>query len=208
MTKDIRRVKFCPHCSNRAPQRLICTQRYMERTWRADSGEETEPTPWSTFVAECETCRHLLLYDNPGDQFDENEFHLATLKFPEHGLHISVPSPIRAIYAEASRIRHLAPNAFAVQIRRALEALCDDRCAEGRTLFAQLKDLAKKNEIPSILVELTDVLRLLGNVGAHSGTQGVHDLQTRQIDEFFRVLVEYVYVAPNKLAAFRKRLGK
>ena len=107
-----------------------------------------------------------------------------------------------------SRIRALAPNAFAVQIRRALEALCEDRNADGRNLATQLGDLAKKNEIPSVLVELADTLRLVGNVGAHSGNQTVHQLQAYEIDEFFRVLIEYVYIAPNKLAAFRKRLGK
>ena len=208
MTKEIRRVRFCPHCSNKAPQRLVHTQRYMERTWLAELGEESEPEPWSTFVAVCETCDHVLLYDNPGDMHKDVEFHLGNLEFPKRGLHVSVPSPIRTIYDEASRIKALAPNAFAVQIRRALEALCDDRNARGRNLFSQLKDLSKKNEIPSVLVDLADTLRLLGNVGAHSGNQSVHPLQAFQIDEFFRVLVEYVYVAPNKLAAFRKRLGK
>ena len=208
MDDEIRKVSFCPHCSNRAPQRLVYTQRYTERTWDAGHGEESEPTPWSTFVAACETCGHILLYDNYGDQLEEDEFHRGVLAFPEYGLPISVPSPIRAIYAEASRIRALAPNAFAVQIRRALEALCEDRNADGRNLATQLGDLAKRNEIPSVLVELADTLRLVGNVGAHSGNQTVHQLQAYEIDEFFRVLIEYVYIAPNKLAAFRKRLGK
>lgn len=208
MTKEIRKVSFCPHCSNKAPQRLVYTQRYMERTWGAKTGEESEPAPWSTFVAVCETCGQVLLYDNPGNQNEESEFDFGELRFPNHGLHYSVPSPIREIYNEASRIRALAPNAFAVQIRKALEALCDDRNAEGRNLTSQLSDLAKKNEIPKVLVELADTLRLLGNAGAHSGNQGVHQLQAYQIDEFFRVLVEYVYVAPNKLAAFRQELGK
>ena len=208
MTREIRNVSFCPHCSNRAPQRLVCTQRYTERAWETETGKESEPAPWSTFVVVCETCGHILLYDNPGDTIEENEFHSGVLEFPNHGLHQSVPSSIRAVYDEASRILALAPNAFAVQIGRALEALCDDRDAEGDTLDLQLRDLAKKHEIPFIYAELAHTLRLLRNRGAHSGNEGVHQLEVYQLDEFFRVLVEYVYVAPSKLAAFRKRFGK
>ena len=208
MDDEFRSLGFCPHCSNEAPQRLVHTQRYTERTWEAGLGRETEPTPWSTFVAACEACGHILLYDNYGDQLDEEEFHRGVLAFPEHGLPISVPSSIREIYAEALRIRSLAPNAFAVQVRKALEALCEDRKAVGRNLATQLEDLARKNEIPSVLVELADTVRLVGNVGAHTGSQAVHQLQAYEIDEFFRVLVEFVYVAPSKLAAFRKRLRK
>ena len=208
MTKQVRNVSFCPHCSNRAPQTLVYVQRYTERAWDARTGEESEPAPWSTFVAACDTCKHILLYDNPGGQLKDQEFHFGTLEFPAHGLHISVPSAIRDVYDEASRIRALAPNAFAVQIRRALETLCNDRNAKGRNLASQLKDLAERNEIPFVLSELTDTLRLLGNIGAHSGNESVHQLQAYEIDEFFCVVVEYVYVAPSKLAAFRNRLDK
>ena len=207
MTSPIRNVSFCPHCSNRAPQRLCIHTTLHGEGMGIRNRRESEPAPWSTFVAVCETCGHVLLYDNPGDQIEEKEFHSGVLEFPNHGLHHSVPSSIRAVYDEASRIRALAPNAFAVQIGRALEALCDDRSAEGETLDLQLRDLAKKHEIPIIFAELAHTLRLLRNKGAHSGNEGVHQLEAYQLDEFFRVLVEYVYVAPSKLAAFRKRIA-
>lgn len=206
MTEEIRKVSFCPHCGNRAPQKLLHVQRYMERSWIASTGKESEPAPWSTFVAVCETCNHILLYDNVGDQLKGDHFNYGDLIYPKHGLDNSVPKAIREIYEEAARIKEVAPNAFAVQIRRALEALCSDRKAKGQTLALQLKDLAIKNEIPPILAEVTDTLRLIGNIGAHGISESVHQLQAYRLDDFFRVIVEYVYVAPSKLAAFRKQL--
>lgn len=203
MPKVIRNVSFCPHCSNTAPQRLVHTQRYKERVWNASLREESEPASWSIFVAACETCAHILLYENYGDQLDEREFHNGELEFPKYGLPISVPSPIRGIYDDARRIRSLNPDAFATQIRRALEALCNDRNAKGHTLASQLRDLAKRNEIPDVLVDLANTVRLVGNVGAHAGSRKVHQLQAYQIDEFFRVLVEFVYIAPRKLSDFK-----
>ena len=208
MSKETRNISFCPHCSNRAPQKLVCTQHYLERAWNVESGQESEPDPWSTFIATCETCHQVLLYDNPGDHLTEDEFHLGEILYPEYGLHSSVPEKIRKVYDEASRIKWTAPNAFAVQIRRALEALCDDRKANGRNLSAQLEDLANKKEIPIVLNELAHTLRLLGNIGAHSGTVNVHQHQVYELDEFFRVIIEYVYVAPGKLENFKKTAGK
>ena len=56
MTKtEIRKVLYCPHCGNKAPQRLVHTQRYMVRTWAVANGKEDE-APWSIFVVVCETC--------------------------------------------------------------------------------------------------------------------------------------------------------
>ena len=205
-TSLIRRVLYCPHCGNKAPQRLIHTQRYMERSWSVSTGEENQDR-WSTFVAVCETCGHVLLYGNPGDQFNDDEFHFADLDFPKSGqLHRSVPNTIRAVYEEAARIREIAPNAFAVQVRRALEVLCEDRNAKGRLLNDKLKDLSEKGEIPKVLSDITDVLRLIGNIGAHGIGQSVHPLQAYAIDDFFKAVIEYVYVAPAKLQDFKNRM--
>lgn len=202
----VRKVVYCAHCGNTAPQRLLHTQKYFERSWTTATGEE-EPHPWAMFVAVCETCGQLSLYDNPGDQLEEDRFFLGELAFPKAGqLHASVPTFVSEIYLEAFRIREIAPNAFAVQIRRALEALCEDRSAKGRNLADKLKDLSMRGEIPKVLAEVTDVLRLIGNIGAHAVGKSVHPLQAYAIDDFFRAVVEYVYVAPAKLREFKERM--
>jgi hypothetical protein len=202
----IRRVLYCPHCGNRAPQRLIHRQRYLERSWYTATGEE-DRDPWSTFVVVCETCGHILLYENLADLLEDDEFGKAELEYPKAGrLSAGVPKTICEVYDEAARIRETAPNAFAVQIRRALEALCEDRAAKGRSLAEKLKDLSAKAEIPPVLAEMTDVLRLIGNVGAHGIGESVHPLQASAIDEFFKAVIEYVYVAPAKLRAFKEKM--
>ena len=102
----------------------------------------------------------------------------------------------------------MAPNAFAVQIRRALEALCEDRGAKNGTLQNMLNELSTKGEIPSTLIEATDLLRLIGNIGAHASEDSVKPWQVRTLDEFFRAIVEYVYIAPSKIKEFREGLKK
>lgn len=208
--ESFRCVAFCPHCGNRAPQKLVYSHRCSDIAHcDGEDGEEEFALPVAYYVAICETCDQLLLYYEAGDTPTDNKFYTAGLSWPLHGgLHSSVPPSVAEIYAEASRIKQLAPNAFAGQIRRALEALCEDRGAKSGPLHQRLKDLAAHGEIPTLLAEMTDVLRLLGNVGVHATDQSVQASQVFAIDEFFRSVIEYVYVAPSKLSDFRKRLEK
>ena len=203
---EIRSVGFCPHCGNTSPQTLIHTRSVEDTGWDTGTGEEME-LEVTYFVAACDVCDHILLYSAVEQEVPDTHFTSADLTFPEAGdLDRSVPREVSAPYKEASRIKRLAPNAFAVQIRRALEALCHDRGAPERNLAQALRTLADKGEIPPTLAEMSDVLRLIGNIGAHHTSATVHPSQVYAIDNFFRAVVEYVYVAPNRLAEFRREL--
>ena len=88
-----------------------------------------------------------------------------------------------------------------------MEAICDDRKARAAPLGKRLKELAERGEIPPVLAEMSDVLRTVGNSAAHA-LQPVTQPMTWAIDEFFRRVVEYVYVAPSQLAKFKQELAK
>ena len=206
---EYRRVAFCPHCCNTAPQRLVCVQKYQGDVYN-ELGEVEEGVLDSTyFVAVCETCAEVILYHQQEEGIDERDFNRADRIWPTQWiLHKAVPKAVADIYSEAAAIRKRAPNAFAVQARRALEAICRDRGATGRNLSDMLTDLARKGEIPNTLAEMTSILREIGNIGAHADHQSVKPDQVYAIDEFLRAIVEYVYVAPHRVSQFRKALDK
>lgn len=202
---DQKLVAFCPHCGNTAPQRLLLAQQYQGTWYSTESGEQNDDDeiPVSTnFVAVCETCGDILLYHDAIGDFGPAEFTSADLLWPKFVLPDSVPSSVRKCYEEAARIKHVAPNAFATQIRRALEAICDDRGAKDGHLQQRLKGLVSQGAIPPTLAEMSDALRLIGNTGAHMSDEGVKPIQVMAIDDFFRAIVEYVYIAPRKLKDF------
>jgi len=204
--EGIKDVAFCSHCGNKSPQRLLHSQECSYVDYLGD-GRKVDGLTAVYFVAVCGTCNHILVYRAIESIPKPEDFTNAVLIFPDSGrLHRSIPAEVADIYQEAFRIREIAPNAFAVQIRRALEALCEDRGARKGTLHRRLSDLVARNEIPEVLAEVTDVLRLLGNIGAHANTQVVEAWQVHTIDEFFRAVVEYVYVAPSKLQEFQQSL--
>jgi hypothetical protein len=165
------------------------------------------------FVATCGTCQGLLVYWTQGNPSDEGEsgplnfFRDARLLWPEHVVsEDTLPAAVAAIYAEATIVKRLSPNSFAVQIRRALEAICTDRGAKSDSLHKMLSELARRGDLPPVLSEMTNVLRLLGNMGAHASDQPVKASQVDALDEFFRAVIEYIYIAPSRLRRFQQKL--
>jgi hypothetical protein len=207
---DIQNVAFCPHCGNTAPQRLAYQHTYVTTGYALDDESRIQDGPPCTYyVAICSTCEEILLYHSICGVVSDEHFTRAALLYPKSGeLHESVPAPVRGSYSEAARIRNVAPNAYAVMVRRALEAICDDRGIPPGSLHKRLEELVGRGEIPPRLAEMSAVLRILGNTGAHSAPKSVTVPMTWAMDEFFRAIVEYVYVAPSKIAEFSKRLQR
>ena len=195
-------IAFCPHCGNDSPQRVVSQySRFLDRK-----------EGWVYYVLICcQTCQAPLLYnygaESPGSDSWGFTLDGKELLWPlAKTLHDCVPRRIKEVYEEAARVKRRAPNAFANQIRRSLEALCNDRGASGRNLNDSLRKLSEQGEIPSVLAEMSDVLRLFGNMGSHDGDISVGPEQVDVIDDFFRAVVEYVYVAPHRIDEVRAQL--
>jgi hypothetical protein len=181
----------------------------MERAWSGADGRKEEPYPWSTFVAVCETCGKLLLYENMGDQLEESQFAQGDLTYPKDGfIDAVVPEKISKIYEEAYRIKEIAPNAYVVMIRKALEAIAEHENVKGRNLQEKIEKLSEGGVIPSALSEATTLIREIGNIAAHADKEEIHPLLVYTVDDFFRTIIEYVYVAPKKLSEFKGRLKR
>ena len=110
------------------------------------------------------------------------------------------PERVRKIYQEARAIKQRSPSSFVVQIRRALEAVANEQGAEGSTLMAKTQWLIKQGLLPEVFAEMTHITRMLGNLGAHDAEKDVLPADVQVVDEFFRAIIEYLYVARAKVA--------
>jgi hypothetical protein len=189
-------VGFCPHCGNDAPQ-----------TNRAGAVDEHRTAGARSYMlAQCTSCGGVLLYFyKPTEVLDLTPDKL--LWPPPGDIHPAVPERVRKRYLEAKAIKGRSPAAFANQIRRALEAVCHNRQATKGMLADKLKELASKREIPDKLAEMTFVLKDMGNIGSHDGDDDIDAADADVIDDFFRAVVEYVYIAPFKVEEVKKRLA-
>jgi hypothetical protein len=204
-TGKIFNVAICPHCGNKAAQNLVFSHEYEGEGYDAKGAKTDEVPPSIYYVAVCSTCDDLSVYNSFVDSPGPEEFSDATLVYPKpKEFEESVPDAVREAYTEASRIREIAPNAYAVMLRRSLEALCDDRGVSQGSLQQRLGELVKRGELPPTLAEMTFILRILGNAGAHHGGRAITIPMTWEMEDFFRAVVEYVYIAPRKLQKFKK----
>jgi hypothetical protein len=200
------RVAFCPHCGNQAPQRELHSYTYKTVWYGEDGKPDREGPQMEAILCSCSTCHEPLLY-NGIERAEYGEW--PALAHPDAGdLHRAVPDAIRDIYGEAFAIKPKAPRGYAILIRSAIEGICDERGVSKGNLQQRLIKLAEAGFVPPTLAKMTDVLRTLGNAAAHDSVKKVTVPMTWAIDEFFRAIIEYVYVAPAKLEAFQSALTK
>lgn len=205
-------VRHCGHCSNQTLHQVVFHYS-SPALWDhiadpyEDEGKLEEIEPILYYVLECSTCKDISLVGGYVTELPE-KMHDYPLLYPESiELPDSVPQSIRAVYVEGAEIRHRAPNAFAGQIRKALELLCDDKEASGRDLFHKLQSLADTGILPATLANMTGLIRKIGNSDVHSKGK-VYFFDTALIDDFFRTVIEYVYVAPVMIESLKNRLDK
>jgi hypothetical protein len=203
MTDIIRR---CGHCNNLTPHTLV-NDFTLPKVYDEVDGEPVIEE-FKYILLQCGTCSDLTLAGGFGLELPRQRSQWPTLYPESPDLPESVPGGIRLAYSEAARIRRQAPNAFAGQIRRALEAVCQDKNARGANLAQQLESLVGMSVIPPNLGEMTTLIRKLGNIGVHATGSHVSVWDAESIDDFFKSIVEYVYIAPDSVRRLRDRLER
>lgn len=205
MAKKIR----CVHCGNRTTAELLSQATTSETAISNSSTMDTLDFDVYYSLLKCNTCDAVSLVVNT--EYDDNPSDLeeARLLYPERqAISTGVPKAIRKEYAEAEKIEKASPPAYAVMLGRALESLCKDQLAKGRTLKEQLEDLSTRDIIPRTLCEMGQTLRSLRNVGAHVTDYELDRDEVQTMKEFFLTMIEYVYVAPAKLDGLKKSIER
>lgn len=139
--------------------------------------------------------------------FDGEEGSPTRLHPPQHEvLSSTLPAPIRAAFDEASTcLRAKAHTATAIMCRKTLEGICSTHGIAERNLAESLKKLRDSGVIDARLFEWADALRLFGNDAAHEVNVTISGSDARDILDFTRALVEYVYTFRERFEDFKKR---
>ena len=74
--------------------------------------------------------------------------------------------------------------------------------------MAKTQWLIKEGLLPEVFAEMTHITRMLGNLGAHDAEKDVAPSDVQVVDEFFRAIIEYLYVARAKVAKVKALMGK
>jgi Domain of unknown function (DUF4145) len=110
-----------------------------------------------------------------------------------------LPEKINKAFESALKTKNVDKVMCAIGLRRTLEMLCNDKGAQGRSLYHKLQDLSDKAIIPKVLDAASHLIRSLGNSAAHA-EDVEFDIQTiNDLIRFTRIILEYVYVIPKEL---------
>lgn len=207
------RKAYCPHCGHPTVQRLRLELETHESLWSDAAHEEDNVgmIDCCHYIAVCTTCNGAVVYDWHWlrDKTEEPDFWTAKLAWPSvFDLPFATPDSVNRTYQSAVRIKQQAPDAFATQIRKTLEAICKEQGIKEGRLAARLDELVQRVDLPLSLAQMSDVLRHLGNVGAHEDPRNITRSQAEVIDSFCRAIIEYIYGARVALARFRTELDK
>lgn len=195
MSEDTLRTFLCPACGEPSKSSV-------------HGIVEAEPEgdlPQQYTLLLCTHCLEPLVEwrEDYGGGFDEDA---PVFKYPaKRRLTLDVPQALREEFAEARQVFDAkAYRATLVMVRPVLEGTCRDQGASKRTLAASLKELESQGKIDGMLGEWADLLRVVGNEGAHFGSSSTREDAADAID-FAEALLDHLYVLRKRFAEFKRR---
>jgi hypothetical protein len=207
-------IFVCHYCGNRVPMEFVAAHRGQKLYEQVEAKKYFQD--FDVSVYQCPTCNGVSVFAD-FTKYPRHDSIAARRIYPPGAKLVPdphkvaskdcVPSHIQTLYEEIAPLRYIAPNAFAGQIRRALEFISQEQKAKGRTLFEQLRDLTSRGAFPGHFADVTDLMRTVGNLGAHATDRDVDMWEAELLDDFFLAIIEYVYVTPSKIERLRRRLG-
>jgi len=131
-----------------------------------------------------------------------------TVLYPGKTPLTNLPESIEKAYKAALKVQDIEPNSCAVAAGRTLEAVCNYEQIRPGRLADRLKILYSLDRIPKTLAEMTNQLKQLRNLGAHAADDEITEEDASIIIGFLEAILEYLYIAPAKVATVKVRLNK
>lgn len=146
--KKYTRALLCRHCNNTTAMEIVTNHRSLKNL--ADDDPRAMPVMEGDIfqLLVCPACQGVTLgkyfyADYMPDEENDNEattiLYPPSAKFPT-----ALPPRVMSSYQAAVKVRGIDPNAYGVLLGRVLELLCEDRKADGDTLYKKLEDLGKQ----------------------------------------------------------------
>lgn len=115
-----------------------------------------------------------------------------------------VPETIRKAFMAAAATKSIDQAVSLIAWRRVLELACKDLGADGKNLYEKITDLSSKNIFPQTLKDASNLIRVLGNDGAHSDDPEPRRVNIANVEALVRYIIEYVYILPQKISDISK----
>ncbi|MEU2042466.1 DUF4145 domain-containing protein [Nocardia niwae] len=201
MTDEVRAF-LCPVCGE--PSR-------SDVHGRVESYDPEEGPPAEFALLQCahKACQAPIVQvrEDLGGGYDEDK---PAVYFPsKRRLSTNIPRSLRDEFDEARKCFDAkAYGATLVMVRRTLEGTCTEQGATKRVLRDNLKELQAQGKIDGLLADWADLLRVVGNKGAHFTGEKVPAQDAQDALDFAEALLDHLYVLRARFDEFKARQSK
>ena len=217
----MKKVVKCQNCGNKAPQKILNEYSASDQILITLPGEQTPDwenlVEYIFFIVSCGSCKCISIFRFAIIDQDEDEL-LALLSdlgnadilVPKKILDFAIPANIRSFYKEAEAVKKISPASFVTMVARTLEATFLDQgiVKSGQTLGRQIHDLKEKKDLPEKLIELCNKINFFRIKGAHAYAYNIEPQEVEAVEDFLLLLLEYIYVIPNKIKVLEELIQK
>lgn len=196
-------LKHCAHCGDLAPHTTLFEHNFAVRYVDAEGYAMSEPASYTALT--CELCSELSLYLKsnlhcPDTELGEIAYPLVAVGF------CHLPHSIAKAYSDALSAKRKSKVAFLFLGRRTLELITKDQGVWQGNLFHSVEALLSTGKISPLLVDASNLIRVFGNEAAHTSTSDFNEHHIDMVDQFLSLLINYLYVMPAQLTAYRHLL--
>ena len=202
ITPDEIRAFVCPKCGDTAKSKV------HGRVIAYDP-EAGPPAEFALVQCSNEECQSPLVQvrEDYGRGFEEDK---PTFYYPApRRLSNAIPRRLREAFDEARRCYEAkAYRATVAMVRGTLEGTCADQGSTKATLAQSLQELQMQGKIDGILAQWADLLRIVGNEGAHFSERSVTAEDAKDALDFAEALLDHLYVLRERFEIFKARQDK
>ncbi|MBC2726108.1 DUF4145 domain-containing protein [Desulfosporosinus sp.] len=170
-------------------------------------GPNDDHPPFEFTFAYCEHCESpsLFIREDFGAGFDWDDYYRI---YPqnERNLMFEVPDMVKQSYDDAvSCVNAKIWTAAVVMVGRALEAVCKDAFPDSKNIYHGLKQMKDNGLISEELLEWSNELRVLRNMGAHATTGKITAEDANEALDFLQAILEIFYHLRPKFERMKER---
>ena len=203
----------CFHCGNETPMLKVGEYFWGSCEMRFSDFEFFHK--YELFA--CPVCHKVTLQETYGDELmidcdsqgKAKYYETKNILFPLNNMDSnSVPQKIKEAYEAALKTKGIDKYVCLLALRRTLELMLKDKGAVKWGLEKKIEEIAAKGLLPDVLQKASAGTKLLGDTAAHDKELQIDQYDVETMAEFIGFIIDYLYIIPDKISTYKKRIDK
>ena len=194
----------CNHCGNKGLANLKGSFSNCEEDYDSATGQRFFICSKKWLLLQCPVCGEGILALEEDYGYDsEKDFHVL---YPIKTIEMkNTPKEIKNKFEGAIKNYNIDNEICIMALRMVLELICKEKGVTGNKLYLQINELASKGVFPAELKDCSDLIRLLGNAGAHSDVGKISKWEIKDCISFVEFIIMYLYEIPLKINKLKEK---